>query len=302
MKGLKRINLKVVSAISITIFSLLSLTLGIFAWFASVLSASNTTDIFEVTTVGDCQLADVKLYKFVYPDSAIHDGYDYLRPQDGIVNKYDFNQDEEHFGYYDAHQNWVNVSAMNTYDPVELIISSEKSLKDLNCNAIYEITFSSTSYDTCLMQLYSLLRDDVIPGQNQILLSECVDFDVYFPSDLSDTNPLFLNSETGEYDAYYPSYKEELSSIEKDYYKISYLSSLVAENGHHNFYSTDPKPQSVELFNNTITLSNNEFKVYINANYAPKQLDQYTKKLYLHNIYALYDFSFEITLSKGSEE
>lgn len=302
MKGSKRNSLKIVSAVSITIFSLLSLTLGIFAWFASVLSASSTTDVFEVKTIGDCNLADVKLYKFVYPNSAIHDGYDYLRPQDGTVNKYDFNKDEEHFGYYDIHDNWVNVSAMNTYDPVELIISNEKTLRDLNCNAIYEISFTSTSYDACVMQLNALLRNDVIPGQNQILLSDCVDFDVYFPSDLSDSNPLFYNESTGEYDKYYPTYKDNLSRIEKDYYKISYLSSLVAENAHPNFYSTNPKPENLELYNNSIMLNNHEFKIYINANYAPKRLEQYAKTLYLHNIYALYDFGFEISLAKDSNE
>lgn len=300
MKTSKRNKLKIVSAVSVTIFSLFALTMGIFAWFASVLTSSKTADVFEVTTTGDCTIADVKLYKFTYPESAIHEGYDYLRPQDGAVNKYDFNQEEEHFGYLDAQNNWVNVSSMNTYDPVELIISQDKSLKDLNCNAIYEISFNSSSFEECLLVLNSLLRNDVTPGENEILLSDCVDFDVFFPSDLSDTNPLFLNSETGEYDKYYPSYKDNLSAIEKDYYKISYLSSLVAENGHANFYSTNPKPTTLEIYSNNITLVNSEFKVYINANYAPKRLEQYSKTLYLHNILALYDFGFEISLSEAN--
>ena len=300
MKRLDRKSLKIISAVSVTIFSLLVLTMGVFAWFSSAIITSKQAEEFEVTTVGDCTLATVKLYKFIYPDSAVTDGYDYLRPEDGTVNKYDYNEEQQHFGYYDTNNNWVSVSAMNVFDPIELIISRDKTLKDMNCNVIYEVKFSSTIAHP-VMDLISKLRTDVVVTTNEMLLSDCVDFDVYFPSDLSDTNPLFLNSQTGQYDKYYPSYKNNLSSTEKDYYKISYLSSLVGENNHVNFYSTNPKANEITLKHTNLTLDSQGYcTLYINANYAPKKLMHLAKVLYLHDIEAIYDFSFEINLAEAN--
>ena len=301
MKRLTRKNLKIISAVSVTIFSLLVLTFGVYAWFVSAISTAKNADTFEVTTVGDCTLATVKLYKFVYPDSDITDGYDYLRPEDGTVYKYDYNDEEQHFGYYDQSDNWVNVSAMNLFDPIELIISREKALKDMNCNVVYELKFSSTIVGP-VMDLVAKLRSDVYPTSNEMLLSDCVDFDVYFPTDLSDTNPLFLDSESGLYNKYYPSYKNNLTNVEKDYYKIAYLSSLVGENNHTNFYSTNPKPSQITLNHSAITMDSQGYcTVYINANYAPSKLMHLAKVLYLHDIEAVYDFSYEINLAEADD-
>lgn len=286
--------------VSLLIFSLFALTIGAYAWFTSTLQHALGSEEFAVTATGDCNLVSAKLYKFVYPDSQVGEGFDYLRPQDGVVNKYNFNEEESHFGYYDEHDVWVNVYSMNIYDPIEMIISRDAKLRDLHCNAIYEVTIHSSAYTNATLNVSSLLKTDVTTRTNEMLLSDCVDFDVFFASDLSDTNPLFYDETSGNYDKYYPTYKDTLTDLEKDYHKISYLSSLVAENAHPNFYSTNPKNTSISLKEAGITLdSSGNFVIYINANYAPKQLKDLSRDLFLNNIQALYDFGFEISLGSG---
>ena len=297
MKRVSRSTLKIISAVSVSVFSLLALSVGVYAWFVSKFSVSEAVDTFDVTTVGDCSLADIKLIKFEYPESEVFEGLDYLKPENGAVNKYDYSEEEEHFGYLDEHDEWVSVSQMNLYDPIELVISRDISLKDLNCNAIYQISITSSSYDNALMKVTSYLKDGITLGTNEILLSDCADFDVFTNDDLSDTNPLFYDSTSGQYNKYYPSYKNTLSDTEKVYYKISYLSSLVVENAHSHFYGTNPKATPITLANENINFAGGTtFTIYINANYAPKQLEKYAKTLYLSNIFAHYDFGFEISL------
>ena len=303
MKKPKKNSLKLVSMVSLLIFSLFALGLGAFAWFTSTLQSTLGSEDFSVTTAGDCELVSAKLYKFIYPDSEIGEGYDYLRPQEGTVSKYDFNEEQNHFGYYDEHSVWVNVYSMNIFDPVEMIISRTSTLRDLHCNAIYEVTIHSGAFDTTTLNVNALLKTGITLNTNEMLLSDCVDFDVYFDADLSDTNPLFYDEESGNYDKYYPTYKDTLSALEKDYHKISYLSSLVAQNAHKNFYSTNPKSSSIQLKQSEIAMdSSGNFKIYINANYAPKQLESLSRDLYLNNIQAIYDFGFEISLGNGGNE
>ncbi len=289
---------KIIAATSVTIFSLLTLTLGAFAWFASSLSHIQNDIDFQVTSLGDCSLADIELYKFIYPVNAVTGDYDYLDPEHGHVNKYEFNDTYEHFGYYDdvAQTHWVNVTEMNIYDPIQLIISTG-TLRDLHCNAIYEIALHSSSFRNATVDVSSLLRTDKIPGQHEILLSDCVDFDLYSAVDLSDTNPLFYDSETGQYNKYYPSYKNVLTDNEKVFHKIAYLSSLEAS--HPHFYGTNPKASSINIAHRSLTFDNNgDLLIYINANYAPSELEQYMKDIYSNNIRAIYDFSFEILCIK----
>ena len=284
MKRVSRSTLKIISAVSVSIFSLLALSVGVYAWFVAKLNVSEAVDTFDVTTVGDCSIADIKLIKFEYPESEVFEGLDYLRPENGAVNKYDYSEEEEHFGYLDEHDEWVSVSQM---------------LKDLNCNAIYQNSITSSSHDNALMKVTSYLKDGITLDTNEILLSDCADFDVFTNDDLSDTNPLFYDSTSGQYNKYYPSYKNILSDTEKVYYKISYLSSLIAENAHSHFYGTNPKATPLTLANENINLAGDTtFTIYINANYAPKQLEKYAKTLYLSNIFAHYDFGFEISLEE----
>lgn len=303
MKRFPKLNLKLVSATAVTIFSLFVLTLGAYAWFSATMTNSRSADDFKVTTLGDCTLGSVKMYKFNYyktVDGSGREIVDYLYPENGTVNKYDYSDTHGHFGYTED-GDWHNVSVMNIYDPVELMINSNNSLLEMNCNVIYEVTFSS-SLTNCSMDLAAVIREDITAGRNQILLSSCVDFDVYFASDLADNNPLFYNSTSGQYDAYDPGYKASYDDVEKTYYKISYLSSLVNEGEHTNFYSANPQPDTISLKNTGITMNNDgEFTVYINANYAPSELNKYSKKIYENNITARYNFGFEIILAQENE-
>ena len=165
------------------------------------------------------------------------------------------------------------------------------------------MTIHSGAFDTTNLSVDALLKTGITINSNEMLFSDCVDFDVYFDSDLSDTNPLFYDETSGQYDKYYPTYKDTLSALEKDYHKISYLSSLVAQNAHKNFYSTNPKSSSIQLKQSEIAMdSSGNFKIYINANYAPKQLESLSRDLYLNNIQAIYDFGFEISLGNGGNE
>ena len=303
MKRFPKLNLKLVSATAVTIFSLFVLTLGAYAWFSAQLGTTIPADDFQVTMLGDCTLGSVEMYKFDYYktiDGSGRETVDYLYPENGTVNKYDYSDTHGHFGYIED-GDWHNVSAMNIYDPVELMINSNSSLLDMNCNVIYKITFSS-SLTTCTMELEAAIREGITAGRNQILLSDCVDFDIYFDSDLADDNQAFYNSTSGQYDAYDPGYKASYNDIEKTYYKISYLSSLVDEGDHKNFYSTNPQASRISLKNTNISMNNQgEFTVYINANYAPSELNKYSKKIYENNITARYNFGFEIILGAGNE-
>lgn len=300
MKRLDAKTKKIIAATSVTIFSLLALTLGTFAWFASSLVAQTTNDEFQVVTVGGCKIDSVNLYKFIYPDSTVIQGYDYLKPENGRVDKYAFNEEEGYFGYYDDDV-WVSVEEMNLYDPIEMLISRNMSLRDMNSNAIYEVNLSYTANTEVDLDLDVLLDTSKTKTDDQIYLSDCVDFDVFYPNDLRDNNPLFYDETTGQYNKYYPSYKKTLTTDnEKDYHKISYLSSLEA--GHTHFYGKTPKDESLDLDSRKITFDDEgKAKLYINANYAPNQLSQYSKDIYLTNIYAVYDFGFLFAVKEANE-
>lgn len=303
MKRLDAKTKKIIAATSVTIFSLLALTLGTFAWFASSLVAQTTNDEFQVVITGGCKIESINLYKFIYPKSTIGDGYDYLKPQLGRVDKYAFSEEYRKFGYYDVYDNWISVEEMNIYDPIEMLISQDKSLKEMNCNAIYEVTLSYTENTEVNFDIDVVLDTTKTAQEGQILLSDCVDFDMFYSSDLRDNNPLFYDESTGLYNKYYPSYKSVLSTDnEKDFHKLSYLSSLIASNAHTHFYGKTPKDESLDLDSRTITFDEEgKAKVYINANYAPSELAQYSKDIYLNNIYAIYDFGFMLTVTEANE-
>ena len=68
MKKPSKSTLKLVSVVSLLIFSLLAVSIGVYAWFSSSLVNALGSDDFEVITVGDCDLVSAKLIKFIYPD------------------------------------------------------------------------------------------------------------------------------------------------------------------------------------------------------------------------------------------
>ena len=119
-------------------------------------------------------------------------------------------------GYYYrvTYGSWNKINAMNVYDPVDKVVRNS-SLRDLNCNAIYEVEFTSPSYSSLDLDLVASTFDVGALGEYDILLSDCIDIDVFTDADLRDDNQLFYLPNRGstindnEYDdkAYYPSYK-----------------------------------------------------------------------------------------------
>ena len=300
---------RILAIAAVTFFSLCANVLATVAWFTANRSADNENDYFAVQESGNATIESVSIYKFNYGTTVFNEGtpqefttVDYLSPETGVVKKYDFNETEQAFGET-IDDVFYEVPVMNIYDPLDKIIQQNSfDLFTMNCNVVYEITFASTSFTTCDLSVVSN-RFTKTPGEHQILLSDCVDFDVFYRSD--------LNSASLANKAYYPSYKEkdpektdaqELTALEMLYYKFSYLSKLKGANNHANFYSTNPKPSSITLeSDHSITFVDGKFTLYINANYAPTQLERYSQDIYLNNILAIYDFNFS-TMFKEAEE
>lgn len=413
-------NLKVAVAAGGCIFTLATFFTSTIAWFSTKSSVSATGASVTVKCSGSAELRSVDLIKFNYDSEEIAGikMYDYLSPQSGTVESYYYNDEQEAFGY-DDNGDFVAVDeTMNVYDPVERIINGG-SLIDLNCNAIYKATFRVSSIDS-YMQLYTKLVDKETTG-NQILLSTCTDFDLFYSDSLSINASTFSNTSTYEindlalhdgvlyqcnaavssagdwtgstnweevemfsqldtYQAnqaviyrnnvyicladidspdtfnasqwtkystysssmtyevddfafyngvlyqcsadivtpesfnnskwtatlfekiYYPTYKTSgLSELEKTYYKISYLSSLIQE--HKNFYSHNPKPQSIDVVRDWyINQASSPLDIvfYLNVNYSVEKADEYLKEVY-NGVKAVCDFVFDFQFSSSPE-
>ncbi len=294
-------RLKIIAACSVAIFSLLAVCGGVFAWFTTALSQSATVDEFAVINMGNCDLYSCELIKFDFKTTVYPSGddefvvIDYLTPETGKVNKYDYDSTRHQFGKMDG-STWVPVSAMNTYDPVDLLIFN-RDLKDLNCNAIYKFTVSSPDLINVDFDAMIKKATGIIPGNHELLLSDCCDFDIYWDADLADDNPAFTPATPGE-KPYCPSYidePEDISELEEIYYKISYLSSL--ESSHTNFYSGSDDEIALasglrRTFTYDSTLDEKVVSFYVNVNYSVSQLDEYKTKIYSNNIRLIYDFGF----------
>lgn len=177
---------------------------------------------------------------------------------------------------------WVEVEAMNVYDPIEKIIRGNSfNLSELHCNAIYEVTLSSPELaNNCNLSISAKTFTPEGMTEDDILLSDCVDFDVFFESDL------LAGDDTDE----------------EIYDRISSLADDI--NSHRNFYSSQPKPTTLSLLTSsqeaqTFSSNENTLKVYVNINYAPDQIDKYAKKIqsFSANIQALYDFTIDFDVT-----
>ncbi len=203
MKGYSnktRTRLKIVGATATAIFSLASVFTGTYAWFAINNSVTATGMSVSVEVVGSAELTNLNLIKFDYDYDTIGSMkvYDYLNPETGEVNEYYYNEDyndgEGAFGY-DDNGNFVAIdTVMNVYDPVDRIIRGG-DLVGLNCNAIYAATFSS-NINTAYLQLFADRLLDKVPEENQILLSDCIDIDVYYENDLNFSDDNYSDSST----------------------------------------------------------------------------------------------------------
>ena len=310
MKKVQNRFTKIVAAAAVTIFSLTVSFVGVYAWFLASMTATESGMQMRVKTK-NVEIESINLYKFDYHSSLVGDIeiFDYLTPETGAVNKYGYSEDTEEFDtvYDAAHDEWDDVSpitVMNVYDPVAMLISSQ-SLKDMNCNAIYEVTFTSSELVNALLDLQSIRLTAKSKASNEIFLTDCVDFDVFYESDLADSNPLYTDGVDSK--LYYPSYIDKatpLSESEEVYYKLSYLSNLISEDplqSHSNFYSSNPKPGDIDLATDeSVTFTSESLTIYINVNYAPAELEQYLQDIYSRNILAVYDFYFSFSFSEGA--
>lgn len=308
MRTNRKNRLKIIAASSVAIFSLAALVGGAFAWFTLVVNSAVSSDPFAVINLGSCDLYSIELIKFDYKTTVYGSGegaftiIDYLTPKTGKVNKYTFDKTRNSFGYTDSEEVWHSVDSMNTFDPVNLLIYSS-GLIGMNCNAIYKFTVSTTDMTDVSMSatIHKLL--DRTKLENEIFLSACTDFDLFFPSVLSDSNPDFIieddpsTPEDESLNPYYPSYidkSESLTELEDIYYKISYLADKKASHAH--LYGTGENDAPL-LDATDVTFIYDEtgtgfLSFYVNVNYAPSELEEYKTKIYQDNIKAIFDYGF----------
>ena len=294
----------IILASAFTFVASVSCVTGTIAWFTFQNTATVTAQSFTVTAQS-AAVEDVNVIMFDYAMTTVgsQEMVDYIMPERGKVNNYDFDATREQFGYLDD-DTWVSVQIMNRYDPVDLLISGN-SLIDLNCNVVYQITLTS-NLDNATMTLDALHLTGATKDREQdIFLTSCVDFDVFYASDLDDSNPLFTDGENTN--IYYPDYKDKQTQVltpteianEKLYYQASYLASLRAT--HPHFYGSNTTPDYIRLTDSAnVTFTNGQLVVYVNVNFAPSQLTRYQNNIYGGDINAICDFAFQFMFASRS--
>lgn len=280
--------MKIFGATVTTVFTLATVFTASAAWFASINTVEATGMMIQAAN-DYVNIEGLTLCKFNYSVDPATGFINYLSPEDGSVGTYQFVSGEGHNRFEDAEG---NPQTMNLFDPVSIEIG--ESLRNLYCNAVYEVTINSplTSSD---LKVFADRILDKAKARGDIFLSDCLDFDVFSENDLAAITT----------DVYYPSYIDEedrgdysFSGYDEIYYKVSYLASLKAS--HANFYKTKPKPNQIAIHDpeniQTIDFVDGLAKFYINVNYAPKQLEKYSKQLINGNINAIYDYEFVIDM------
>ena len=304
-------NLKIVALCSVAIFSLGTVLSGAYAWFTLIARQQTESDPFAVVNTGTCDLYGVDLIKFDYHQTTYGSGegaftiIDYLNPEQGAVNSYTFDKDEGKFGYED-HGEFVPVTAMNTYDPVSLVIYGG-DLIDLNCNAVYKFTVTSQNITGADLNASVARLVDKVKQENELFLSSCADIDLYIASELDDSNPAFHGDDPSTpetettYKTYYPSYISQsatLTDLEDVYYKISYLSSIASSHTHLYGQSEDEVSIRGNIPVSFVTdpnIGSDALTFYVNVNYSPSQLEPYKTKIYASTIHVVYDLFFKFT-------
>ena len=171
------------------LFGLASGFTGTIAWFLSSRTVEHSSGDFAVARCDDnSEIVSIELIKFDYHSTIYNEGeldeftvIDYITPETGSVNRYTYNSDESSFGFFDA-EVWKSVSIMNTYDPIEMIISGN-GLFDLNCNAIYEIVVESEGMtdayiNATISKILGKEKED-----DDLFFTTCTNFDIFFEDD-----------------------------------------------------------------------------------------------------------------------
>ena len=295
MKTTGKKNFRLVAAVSVAIFSLLAVIGGSYSWFTIQVQTSINPSSFTVVNVGTCDLYSIELYKFNYTQHQFGTEVvtDYSAPETGTVDEYTFDKTRNQFGYLDESSNWHSVSLMNTYDPVSLTLTGG-DVSSLNCNSIYKFTISTNNMSDVRLNCVVQKILDRVKQEDEIFLSTCADFDLFFESDLLDSNPAYTSGD--DHKMYYPDYidkSETLSANKELYYKLSYLSSL--KSSHANLYNTNENTLISEkslsfTYDSESGLS--FITLYVNVNYAPSQLEDTMYRIYQSSIRAVCDFGF----------
>ena len=166
---------KIVSATFTAIFTLATAFTGTIAWFFAIQQVEANGMSVTIAS-SNCTIDSFNLYRFDYSLNTFGD-IDYLSPQDGNVGKYPY-----------VSQSGFGVSEMNVYDPIEKVVMGNSfDLRKMNCNAVYEAVISSSSFTNAYLDSTAVLRDDVVLGANQTLLSSCADIDLFFEYEIADT-------------------------------------------------------------------------------------------------------------------
>ena len=295
--------LKIVSAVSVAAFSLFAVVFGIYAWFSATLLTSVSNDSFEVVRVaGGGGIDSVNFIKFEYPKNNITHKYDYSDGKNGEVRRYAL----EDGVFVDEHGNTTN--SMTTYDPAEKIIfGSNFSLFNTNCAALYEITLTTEDYGDYTIDIEGVWNKDTEKRTaRDIFLSDCADFCLFTTDDIS--TPIGINPST-EKPYYYPTYisysdpSTDMSELENLYYRLSYQQSIKTGNELSHFYpgENETKKETFPLASDvpaTFSQGSKTFTLYICVNYAPEQLSDLYRDIYLNDISALFDYYFSFTLTK----
>ena len=315
-KNANKTTMKIVSATAVVIFTLFATVFATFAWFSAALIGKTDSDEFEVVRVtSGAGIESINLIKFEYPINNTTHKYDYSRGQDGQVKKFvltdgSFIDENDHV-----------TSVLTTYDPAEKIVLGESySLFNSNCQAFYEITFTSEKFGNFILNASAVWNSDAEKEKDRdIFLSDCVDFCIFTVSDIS--NAIGINTDTNK-PYYYPTYIDfdpddlidydpvapapisDMNTLENLYYRLSYQASVKTQSQLAHFYPT--QSQQAKSINATIatdipvtfTEVNNTYTVYVGVNYAPSELEQYYKDIYLSDINAIYDYTLSFSFTE----
>ena len=306
LKGIKKSTGKIIAATTVVIFTLFATVFATYAWFNAALVTKMDNDEFEVVRISSgSNIESVNLIKFEYPINSSTHEYDYSRGKDGVVKRYTLVDGV----FTDELGNTTTV--LTTYDPAEKIVLGDAySLFNSNCQAFYEITLTSENSGNFLLNTSSVIK----PGaqketERDIFLSDCVDFCFFTVSDIG--NPIGMNPDT-EKPYFYPTYIDynsadpsgDMTDLENLYYRLSYQASIKTQSQLAHFYPVeedDSKISNVPVSTGlpvTFSEQNPTYTLYIGVNYAPTELKQYYKDIYLSDIKAIYDYTISFALAE----